>query len=93
MEAQIKKNDRIEFRVSPEDKDMFLKAQKISGDKTFSSFITRIVRAEAAQIIEKNELILASERDKKIFFKAIFSDAEPNKALSDAAKKYKSIKK
>lgn len=90
MEAQTKKDERIEFRVSPEDKDIFLKAQKLTGDKTFSSFVTRIVRAEAINIIERKERILASERDKEMFFKAIFNDAEPNKALSDAAKKYKS---
>ena len=93
MGAQIKKEDRIEFRVSPEDKDIFLRAQKLSGDNTFSSFVTRIVRAEATHIIEQNEKILASERDKEIFFKAIFSDAKPNKTLSNAAKKYKSIQK
>lgn len=93
MEAQIKKDERIEFRVSPEDKEIFLRAQKLSGDKTFSSFVTRIVRTEATHIIEQKERILASERDKELFFKAIFRDAEPNKTLSDAAKKYQSIQK
>jgi len=93
MEAQIKKEDRIEFRVSPEDKDIFIRAQKLSGDKTFSSFVTRIVRAESTHIIEQNERILASERDKEIFFKAILSDSNPNKVLSDAAEKYKSTQK
>lgn len=93
MEPQIKKDERIEFRVSPEDKEIFLRAQKLSGDKTFSSFVTRIVRAEATNIIEQKERILASEGDKEIFFKAIFSDAEPNKTLSDAAEKYKSTQK
>lgn len=90
MEAQIKKDERIEFRISPEDKEIFLRAQKLSGDKTFSSFVTRVVRAEATNIIAQKERILASERDKEIFFNAIFGDAQPNEALSEAAKRYKS---
>ena len=89
METQIKKDDRIEFRVSPEEKKMFRRAQKLSGAKTFSGFVASTVRVRAMQIIQENERILSSERDKKIFFQAIFNDTEPNKVLSDAAKKFK----
>lgn len=92
MKTQIKKDDRIEFRVAPEEKKLFRRAQQLSGDKTFSGFVTRIVRARSIQIIEEKEKILASERDKEIFFKAVFEDSKPNKALFEAAKKYKSIK-
>ena len=64
----------------------------MSGDKTFSGFVTRIVRTRSIQIIEEKEKILASERDKEILFKAVFEDSKPNKVLFEAAKKYKSIK-
>ena len=90
METQIRKDDRIDLRVSPEEKKIFRRAHKLSGDKTFSGFVTRIVRAKSIQIIEENEKILASERDKEIFFQAIFSNKEPNKALTAATNKYKS---
>lgn len=90
MEAQIRKDERIDIRVSPEEKKMFRKAHKLSGDKTFSGFVTRIIRAQSVQIIEENKRILASEKDKEIFFQAIFADQEPNKALTDAANKFKS---
>jgi len=89
METQIKKDDRIEFRVSPEEKKMFRKAQKLSGAKTFSGFVARTVRIRAMQIIQENERILSSARDKKIFFQAVFKDTEPNQVLSNAAKKFK----
>jgi uncharacterized protein (DUF1778 family) len=92
MKTQIKKDDRIEFRVAPEEKRMFRRAQKLSGDKTFSGFVTRIVRTRSIQIIKEKERILASERDKEIFFKSIFADSNPNKTLSEAAEKFKSIK-
>lgn len=91
METIRRKNERIDIRVTPEEKRIFLKAHKMSSDKTFSSFITRIVKAKSFEIIEKSERILAGERDKKIFFDAIFSDQEPNQTLKDAAKKFNSL--
>lgn len=90
MDAQIRKDERIDIRVSPEEKEIFRRAYKLSGDKTFSGFVTRLIRDRSVQIIEENERILASERDKEIFFKAIFSGQEPNKVLTDAANRFKS---
>ena len=71
METQIGKNERIEIRVSSYDKKIFQKAQKLSGDKSFSSFITRIVKEKAEEIVAKNERIIASEKDRQIFFNAV----------------------
>lgn len=90
MKTKTRKEDRIEFRISPEEKALFRKALLLSGDKTFSGFVTRIVRTKSIQIIEENERILASERDKEIFFKAVFANQEPNKTLTEAANKFKS---
>lgn len=89
MESRAQKGERIDIRVSLEEKKMFQRAYKLSGDKTFSGFITRIVKFSSKQIIETHERILASERDKKIFFNALFSDVEPNQELTNAARKYK----
>ena len=91
METQANKEERIEIRVSSHDKKIFKKAQKLNGDKTFSSFIISAVRKQAQHIIAENERILISNRDRKIFFDAVFEDHEPNKNLITAAKKYKSI--
>lgn len=90
MEALINKEERIEIRVSSRDKQIFRKAQKLSGDKTFSSFITRVVRAQAECIIAESEKILVSEQDRKLFFDSIFENQEPNENLVAAARRYKS---
>jgi len=86
-----KKTERIDIRVSPEEKAMLLKAQALSGERTITSFISRTLRDKAEEIIEKNQRILSSERDKKIFFDAVFSDIEPNTALKKAVKKYNTL--
>jgi uncharacterized protein (DUF1778 family) len=90
MESQISKDERIELRVSSADKRIFQRAQKLSGDKSFSSFIVRIVKKQAEEILAKNDRILISERDREVFFDAVFGDKKPNRELSEAAERFKS---
>lgn len=92
METQfpLNKDERIEIRLSSSDKQVFMKAQKLSGDKSFSSFIVRVVKEKAEEIVAKNESIIASERDKEKFFEAVFGNPQPNQKLIDAANRYKS---
>ncbi len=92
METQLSKDERIELRVSSTDKRIFKRAQKLSGDKSFSSFIVRIVKKEAEEIIAKNDRIIATETDRKVFFDAVFGNIKPNQNLVEAAKRYKSKK-
>jgi len=90
METNLNKDERIEIRISSHDKRIFKKAQKLSGDKSFSSFIVRIVKKQAEEIVSKNNRIIASERDREKFFDAVFKDSKPNQNLVEAANKYKS---
>jgi uncharacterized protein (DUF1778 family) len=92
MEAPISKDERIELRVSSTDKRIFKRAQKLSGDKSFSSFVVRIVKKEAEAIVSKNNQIIATEKDRQVFFDAVFGNVKPNQNLVEAAKRYKSKK-
>ncbi|MEM6845748.1 MAG: DUF1778 domain-containing protein [Bacteroidota bacterium] len=89
-EAQRNKDERIELRVSSTDKKIFKRAQKLSGDKSFSSFIVRVVKKHAEEIVAKNERIIATEKDREVFFNAVFGERKPNQNLIEAAKRYKS---
>lgn len=90
MEAEISKDERIELRVTSTDKRIFRRAQKLSGDKSFSSFIVRVVKQKAEEIVAKNDRIIATEKDRKVFFDAVFGNSKPNENLVEAAKRYKS---
>ncbi len=92
MEAQLSKDERIELRISSDDKRIFKRAQKLSGDKSFSSFIVRVVKQQAEEIVAKHDRILSSEKDRKVFFDAVFGSSKPNQNLVEAAKRYKSKK-
>lgn len=82
------KNERLDLRVSAKEKALFRMAQQLSGDSSISSFIVRIVKAQAEEILAKSEQILASERDRKIFFDAVYGNSEPNQLLKSAAERY-----
>jgi len=89
METQHRKEERIDIRVTPEEKDLFIKAQRVGGYRSFSAFITSVIKEKADEIISHNEKLLASNRDRAIFFSALFADMEPNQALKEAAERYK----
>lgn len=91
MEKQIVKSERIEIRVTPDEKALLIEAREIRGDRTFSSFITEILKLKSREIIEEDQRILLSERDRQLFFSNVLSDQEPNQALNDASKLHDSL--
>ena len=83
------KEARLEIRLNTLYK-MFLKqVYKPAGYRSLSAFILQAAIEKAEQLIEKEKLILASDRDKNIFFNALLNTVEPNEALQKAAKAYK----
>ena len=51
--------------------------------------MVRVVKKEAKKIISNHNRIIASERDREIFFNAVFAHQEPNQNLREAADRYK----
>jgi len=80
---------RFDARLPQEVKDLFERAASIKGFKSLSEFVIYYTSEAAHIIIEKHNQILASERDKNIFFDALVNAPKPNKTLSEASKRYK----
>ena len=96
MDHPIKKkeNKRIEFRVSPEDKELFEYAKSILGYTSISEFIRYVLIKESRSIVEERNRILASQRDKEIFFNALMGKEEaPNAALLEAIEYHRNLVK
>lgn len=89
MKSLMNQDERIELRVASKDKKMLQRAQKLSGDRSFNSFIIRIVKKEAEEIVAKNDRIIMTEKDQQVFFDAVFADSMPNSTLVEAAKRFK----
>ncbi|MHA8076163.1 type II toxin-antitoxin system TacA family antitoxin [Aquirufa sp. TARAVU-A1A] len=84
------RSTRFDARLSERQKILFSEAARIEGFKSLSEFVIQTTQTAAIQIIERNQQILASENDQKIFFEAFVSPPEPNQTLLEGAKRYTS---
>jgi len=83
------KEARLDIRLNAVYK-MFLKqVYKPAGFRSLSAFILQAAIEKAELIVEREKLILASEKDKEIFFRALLNTNEPNDALKKASEAFK----
>lgn len=93
MDTSLSKNERFEIRLSADERALFAKAQKLSGDRSISSFILRVVKNKAQEIVQQSELVMLTERDRNRFFEIALAEAEPNAKLKTAANRYQNLVK
>jgi uncharacterized protein (DUF1778 family) len=91
METKVKTSDKARFdaKLSKEQKEYFQYAASLGGFHTLTEFVIYSVQEKAKSIIKEHNTILASQRDKVIFFNALMSPKKPNEKLQKAAKRYK----
>lgn len=84
-------NDRIDIRISKENKHLIKYAAEISGFKTVSEFIVSLAKNEAKRIIEEETRLLKSMDDKALFVDTLLNPPAPNKALKSALDNYNDL--
>lgn len=89
MDMKTTENARFDTRLPKEQKEFFEYAANLGGFRTLTEFVIFSVKERAKKIVDEHNKILASERDKEIFFNAIMNPQKPNKKLRNAALKYK----
>jgi uncharacterized protein (DUF1778 family) len=85
-------NDRIDVRISREQKELIKLASEILGFKSLSEFVIYCVRTQANKIIIDNNTILKTLEDKKIFVDALLNPPAPNDKLKMAQSNYLKMK-
>jgi len=85
-------NDRIDVRISKEQKELIKYASELSGFKSLSEFVVFHIQAQANKIIRDNDTILHIIEDKKIFLEALLNPPAPNDALKQARLDYLTFK-
>lgn len=90
---EIEKKDKARFdtRLTVEQKTFFEKAARVGGYRSLTDFVIMTVQEKAREIISEKEKIIASEKDSKIFFDAIFNSLKPSSNLKKAASEYKEL--
>lgn len=80
---------RFDAKLSKEQKEFFEYAASLGGFRTLTEFVIHALKEKADKIIKDHNTILASEKDREIFFEALTNPPEPNNKLKEAAAKYK----
>lgn len=83
--AAIAKNNRINIRVSDDDKEMLELAAQYSK-QSLSSYIVDIVLKQAELDIKKNETITLNNEQRDLFLKILDNPPLPNEALKSLFK-------
>jgi uncharacterized protein (DUF1778 family) len=81
-------NDRIDVRISREQKELIKYASELKGFKSLTEFIVSCIGNEAKKIISEETTILKTIEDKKIFVNAILNPPAPNNKLKEAQLNY-----
>ncbi|MBD2295870.1 DUF1778 domain-containing protein [Anabaena sphaerica FACHB-251] len=82
------KSERLEARISPENKELFQRAADIQG-RTLTDFVVSSLVSAANQIIQENEIMILSRKDQEVFVEALLNPPEPSEKLRAAAQRYK----
>jgi uncharacterized protein (DUF1778 family) len=91
MEKQLTLSEKARFdaKIPKAQKQLFEYAASLGGFRTLTDFIMNAVQEKANAIIEEHNTILASEKDREIFFEALMNPPGPNQKLRDTAERYK----
>lgn len=84
--------DRIDVRISKEQKEFVKYASELRGFKNLSEFVVYCINSEANKIVKENNLIVKTIEDKKIFLNAILNPPSPNEKLKRAQLNYQKFK-
>ncbi len=83
-----RKEERLEARVTPEQKRMIARAAALRGSSV-TEFIVASAQQAAAATIKDFELLTLHEEARDVFVNAILHPPAPNEAARKAAQRYK----
>lgn len=80
--------ERIEARVTPEQKRLFERAAALEG-RSLTDFLLASAQNAAAEAISRHELLRLTPEDQRVFVDTLLNPPAPNKALRTAAARYR----
>ncbi len=81
------RRQRLEARITTEQKDLFQHAADIQG-VTLTDFVVASVHAAAARVVQERDVLTLRARDREVFVQALMNPPAPNKRLLAAARRY-----
>ncbi len=85
--AAAARNERLEARVSADQKNLFLRAAELQG-RTLTDFVIASVHEAAVRTIVEMQSIQLTAQESRVFAEAMLNPREPTDRLKDAARRY-----
>jgi len=82
------KVERLEARISKDNKELFQRAADIQGQTLRDFVITSLVSA-ANQVIQQHDTMTLSRKDQEVFVEALLNPPAPSPKLQAAAQRYR----
>lgn len=83
------KADRLEARVTPEQKQLIARAAALRGSSV-TEFLVASAQEAAAETIKKFEILTLHDEAREAFVDAVLHPPAPNQAARKAARRYRS---
>jgi uncharacterized protein (DUF1778 family) len=90
MNRNAQASNRLEARVSGEQKSLFQRAAALKGF-TLTDFIIDSLQQAAIRTVEQHDVLKLNAESKAAFFDALLNPPAPNKALRRAADRYRQM--
>ena len=84
------KKARLEARITPEQKELVLRAASIQG-RSLTDFVVNTVTEAARVIVEQHTIMELSKKDSELFVRKILEPPSPSAKLKQAASEYKQL--
>jgi len=82
------KRERLEARITPEQKELVQRAASLEG-RSVTDFIIETVEAAAQKVIRSHQVLQLTDRETQAFFAALESPPRPSDELREAARRYR----
>jgi len=82
------KRERLEARITPEQKALFQRAADLTG-RSLTDFVVSSVQAAAEATIRTHQVLELTARDSEAFLAALANPREPNERLRAAFEHYR----
>ena len=84
------KRERLEARVSPEQKALIERAAQLQG-RSITDFLVASAQQEAERVIHEHEVLVLTPRDSVAFVQALLNPPPPNEALRAAFRRQRGL--
>ena len=86
-DAKAGRGERLEARISADQKQFFQRAAELQG-RTLTDFVIASVHEAAVRALDEAQTIRLSQRESRAFAEALLSPREPSPRLQEAARRY-----